>query len=170
MSKSFWKDQLLSQILYSKIIFSSIVKNIGILYLIFALLIFLMGLIIVVLIRLELKFIVDYAELLCLVPVVFHSKTRLDPYYITGFTDAEGCFTIKITRNDKCKTGYQIQPVFQIGLHKKDRILLEKIQLYFKGVGSIGYSKDIDVFVVSSKRELKVIIDHFDKYPLITQK
>lgn len=98
------------------------------------------------------------------------SNTKLDPYYITGLTDAEGCFMVKITINDNCKTGYQISLVFQIALHKKDRILIEMIQLYFKGVGSIRYSKDVDIFSVSSKKELETIIDHFDKYPLITQK
>lgn len=98
------------------------------------------------------------------------SNTKLDPYYITGLTDAEGSFIVKITTNDKCKTGYQVSLVFQIAMHKKDRILIEKIQFYFNGVGSIRYSKDIDIFTVSSKKELEIIKDHFDKYPLITQK
>ena len=98
------------------------------------------------------------------------SKTRLDPYYITGLVDAEGCFALKIDKNNECKTGYQVQLVFQIALHKKDRILIEMIQLYFKGVGSIRHSKDMDIFVVSSKKELEIIKDHFDKYPLITHK
>jgi hypothetical protein len=49
-------------------------------------------------------------------------------------------------------------------------VILENIKSYF-GVGQI-YEQDslADVFKVQSVKDLKVIIDHFDKYPLITQK
>jgi hypothetical protein len=30
---------------------------------------------------------------------------KLDPWFITGFTDAEGCFTLSIVRNNKMKAG-----------------------------------------------------------------
>jgi hypothetical protein len=32
----------------------------------------------------------------------------IDPWFITGFTDAEGCFTLRIVRNKKMKV--QIRP------------------------------------------------------------
>ena len=39
--------------------------------------------------------------------------------FVTGFVDAEGCFMIAIRKNNKCLTGYSVQVVFQIELHKK---------------------------------------------------
>ena len=33
------------------------------------------------------------------------SKIKLNPYFITGFTDGEGCFSIIILKNSQIKTG-----------------------------------------------------------------
>ena len=59
---------------------------------------------------------------------------------------------------------------FSIGLHNKDKVLLERIRNFF-GVGSITkYGAKAIQYRVSSVIDLAKIIDHFDKYPLITQK
>jgi hypothetical protein len=95
---------------------------------------------------------------------------KLHPYWITGFIDAEGSFTIKLSKNES-KTGYRVQPCFQIGLHEKDKALLDLIQTSLGGIGNTTkHGKDSIQYRVSSIKELQVIIDHFDKYPLITQK
>lgn len=62
--------------------------------------------------------------------------------------------------------------MFQITLHKKDFKLLEQIKNHFQGVGNIYIKKANEAveYKVGSKKDLKVLIDHFDKYPLITQK
>jgi hypothetical protein len=58
-----------------------------------------------------------------------------------------------------------------MGLHEKDRLLLESIRTYFGGVGNITkLGKDTIQYRVNSTKDLKVIIDHFIKYPLITKK
>ena len=59
---------------------------------------------------------------------------------------------------------------FQIGLHLKDKALLESIKEFF-GVGNIT-KLDYKSFQyrVCSLNELKVIIEHLDKYPLLTDK
>ena len=49
---------------------------------------------------------------------------------MTGFVDGEGCFTIKIRNNQKFSTGWAVEYVFSIGLHAKDKALLERIQKY----------------------------------------
>lgn len=96
----------------------------------------------------------------------------LDPYYITGFSDAEGSFQIGIYSNDKFKSGYNFIPSFSIHLHAKDRALLDNIQLFF-GVGKVHNSSKYKtaIYSVASVKDLiNVIIPHFLKYPLITQK
>ena len=65
-----------------------------------------------------------------------------------------------------------MSPEFRIDLHSRDLILIRKIQSFF-GVGTINQyeSKNSVVYSVQSLRDIiNVIIPHFDKYPLITQK
>lgn len=60
---------------------------------------------------------------------------------------------------------------FLIALHKKDEALLKAIQNYFGGVVTVKVKGDKCSFIVSSLSQItKVIIPHFDSYPLITNK
>lgn len=102
----------------------------------------------------------------------FNNKNTfyLNPHYLTGFVDGEGCFSLSIYKQSKNLTGWQVKPIFSISLHNKDIKLLEAIQrtlktgkIYKHGVDSIQYR-------VSSLKNLQIITDHFDNYPLITQK
>lgn len=99
-------------------------------------------------------------------------KRILNPYFITGFSDAEGCFAIGLTKDSKRKTGWIISLEFVILLHGKDRALLEAIQCFFSGVGSIvkGGGGNGIAYKVRSINDLTIVMDHFDEYPLITQK
>jgi hypothetical protein len=83
---------------------------------------------------------------------------------------AEGSFLINIYRNKELSTGWHVKPRFQITLHQRDKALLEQIKSYFC-VGSFNKSGARTVqYRVESVKDLATIIDHFDKYPLITQK
>lgn len=75
-----------------------------------------------------------------------------------------------MAKNKEYVFNYAILALFQVQIHKKDRGLLELIQAYFKGVGKIYEEGNAVKYVVSSVEEVKIIINHFDKYPLITQK
>lgn len=94
----------------------------------------------------------------------------IDPNFLTGFTDAEGSFVLSITKSDELKSGWVIKPRFSISLHKKDIFVLEAIKNYL-GAGNI-HKQDTDSiqYRVSSIKDLQLVIDHFDKYPLISQK
>jgi len=35
----------------------------------------------------------------------FYVSGAIDPWFITGFTDAEGCFTLSVVRNKELKVG-----------------------------------------------------------------
>lgn len=102
----------------------------------------------------------------------FNNKNTfyLNPDYITGFADGEGCFTISIFKDSRMSTGWQVKPIFSISLHNRDRELLEAIQRTLN-VGKIyKHGSDSIQYRVSSLSNLQVIIEHFDNYPLITQK
>ncbi len=58
-------------------------------------------------------------------------NVQLNPYWVTGFTDADGTFTIVIDKTIKRTLGWRIQSKFQISLHFRDLPLLLKIQQNF---------------------------------------
>jgi hypothetical protein len=79
-------------------------------------------------------------------------------------------FQIKILKNKAYKIGWEVRLVFSIGLHVRDKALLESIKK-FLGVGNIGRQGSEGVqFRVLSIKQIKIIFEHFSKYPLITNK
>lgn len=97
------------------------------------------------------------------------NKNKLHPYYITGFVDGEGCFSINVRPRPNRGKGYAVELVFKITLSSKDKLLLEKIQNYF-GVGRLLSQGSSTSYCVKSLNELQVIVMHFDNYPLISNK
>lgn len=94
----------------------------------------------------------------------------LNPYYLTGFIDAEGCFNLTLYKNSQLATGWHVLPTFKISLHTKDRALLESIQRSL-GVGSISkHGKNSIQLRINGLNNLSVVIKHLDSYPLITKK
>jgi len=79
-------------------------------------------------------------------------------------------FFLNIVRNKKIKTGWRIQVGFKIGLHKKDLSLLQIFQNFF-GVGNV-YKQGVDSvqYMIQTVKELELILNHLDKYPVITAK
>jgi len=63
-----------------------------------------------------------------------------------------------------------VKPIYKISLHKKDRALLVLIQKSLT-VGKIyKHGENSLELRVSGLKNLKIVIYHFDKYPLITIK
>ncbi|NCO25093.1 endonuclease [Candidatus Parcubacteria bacterium] len=98
-------------------------------------------------------------------------------YWITGFTDGEGCFSIAVIKNKTTKFGKQIFPEFVVTQGAKSLTALEKIKNFF-GCGNIFINKRYDNhnenlyrYCVRSLGELNVkILPFFRKYPLQTYK
>jgi hypothetical protein len=97
-------------------------------------------------------------------------NNNLNPYFATGFFDGEGYFNISVSRSTKMKTGWIVYLQFGVVLHKKDRLLLESIKTFLGNVGNITEGNQKVQYRVSSIKDLEVIIEHFDNFPLITQK
>ena len=108
----------------------------------------------------------------------------MNPNYVTGFSDGEACFFVAFQKSSECITGWQVRAGFSMALHHRDKALLEQIKSYF-GVAPEARSADGgcyagDIFkhsknayqyrVTSTKDLINVIIPHFLKYPLITEK
>lgn len=102
---------------------------------------------------------------------VYVNNSNLSPYWVSGFSDAEASFSIRITKDKNRKTGWRVLPIFIIELHSKDIVLLRRLRAFFD-VGILTERKNNRiVYYVQAFTDLtKVIIPHFNKYPLLTQK
>jgi len=99
----------------------------------------------------------------------------LNPWYITGFCDGEAAFTY-------CRAGGSFGLYFAIKQREDNRQIVEEIQEYFDHIGNIyrnkestptknsGFSKPAAYYRVTRIGELKVIVDHFDRYQLQSKK
>ena len=99
-----------------------------------------------------------------------NSNNNLNPNFVSGFIDAEGCFHISMTKNSNLKLGVNVRAKFSIHLHLKDLHLLCKLKEFFN-VGTIIKSKKSANFTVDRIDDLvNIIIPHFNKYPLQSAK
>lgn len=98
------------------------------------------------------------------------NNTLAHPWFVTGLTDAEGTFALGFYKSNDYRMGYQIQTIFKIAMHKKDYDVSDAIQKFF-GLGRITKHGDTTLqYTVKSLSDLQVIISHFDKYPLMSEK
>ena len=75
---------------------------------------------------------------------------------------------MSIYKQKECSGSWYVIPCFRIGLHQKDKALLEQIQSFF-GVGIITkHGPESIRYHVGSVKDLAVLIKHFDNYPLQT--
>ena len=102
------------------------------------------------------------------------NKKIKEPYWVTGFADAESYFSIRFVALKDKKLSWAVNPVFGIELHEKDFFLLKQIQTFF-GVGTIIHrvrnGNPSSIYSVQSITDLQnIIMPHFKNYPMLTQK
>jgi len=97
--------------------------------------------------------------------------TAFDPWYVTGLVEGEGSFTYS-------RSGTRIALYFAVKLVRADDLLLQALQDFFGGVGTLyrvwpraptpraGFTKSASYYRVCRKEELRRIVAHFDAYPL----
>ena len=101
------------------------------------------------------------------------SKGLIPPFFITGFTDGEGSFMVTMLKYPALRLGWKVQAWYVLTSHKKDLSLIKNIQSSLGGIGNIHSKSNKDLIqlrVVSLDQITNVIIPHFEKYPLYTQK
>ena len=95
---------------------------------------------------------------------------KLDPFWVVGFVDGEGCFYVGINRNRTMKTGYQVFPEFRIVQHERDVQVLYALKKFF-GCGVVRRNHDDRYELRIRKLDcLKRVVEFFEKYPLKTKK
>ncbi len=99
----------------------------------------------------------------------YSSLSQMNPWFLTGFLDAEASFYLIVYKSNNVKTGWYVRAVFEVHLHLKDKALLEGIQTTLGGVGNIRIT-DNKVSLKIYSRDLAILLDHLNNYPLITKK
>ena len=94
-----------------------------------------------------------------------------NPYWVVGFVDGEGCFSVGVFKNKTLRLGYQVQLEFSITQHRRDLELLLQFVEFF-GCGYVAPDGPLkSKFLVRDLSDLnRVIIPFFQSYPLRTIK
>lgn len=97
---------------------------------------------------------------------------RLDPGWICGFVDGEGCFSVSIHYNPlhaRRSFGWQINPVFQVSQHERHQVVLEELAAFF-GCGKVrgkGPGSVVLVYAVDRTRDLEsFVLPFFERHSL----
>lgn len=94
--------------------------------------------------------------------------TVLDPWYVTGLVEGEGCFCISFALRSKLRTGLEVRPSFSLSLNERDRELLEDLQAYFE-CGQIRESRGDRTFKYEARAlrdHVERILPHFESFPI----
>ena len=100
-----------------------------------------------------------------------NAKQKLDPNWIAGFVDGEGCFHIGISKHLELRFGHQILPELTVVQHERDIDLLYEIRSIMNcGVIRKNHGDRYCWRVRNLKNLVEVIIPFFERYKLRSRK
>ncbi|MGH9198043.1 MAG: LAGLIDADG family homing endonuclease, partial [Acidimicrobiia bacterium] len=97
-----------------------------------------------------------------------YGAVALDPWFVTGLTEGEGCFCVSFAVRRKMRMGLEVRPSFSLSLNERDRGLLEDLQAFF-GCGWIRSSRADRTYKYESRSTgelIERILPHFEMHPL----
>jgi len=96
---------------------------------------------------------------------------KLDPGWVTGFVDGEGCFHVGINAHADMTAGHQVLPEFTVVQHARDAQLLHALKAFFGcGVVRTNHGDRLAYRVRSQQHLLERILPFFEKHPLRSKK
>ena len=93
---------------------------------------------------------------------------KLNPWYVTGLVEGEGCFSVSFNLKRALKVGIETRPSFSLSLKEEDLDLLKALRGFFK-CGAIRYSRSDRTYKYEVRNVsdlMRKIIPHFQRYPL----
>ncbi len=95
----------------------------------------------------------------------------LEPQWIVGFVDGEGCFHVAINRHAEMKLGFQVVPEFTVVRHERDAQVLYALKAYFGcGVVRRNHGSRMAWRVRGLAHLAERVIPFFEKHHLKTRK
>ena len=96
---------------------------------------------------------------------------NLEPGWVSGFVDGEGCFHVGINKHPEMSSGFQVLPEFTVVQHERDVQVLHALKAYFGcGVVRRNHGDRMAYRVRGKEHLLRHIIPFFEKHPLKTRK
>jgi len=99
---------------------------------------------------------------------------ELDPLWVVGFVDGEGCFSVSVHRNPNARStgGWQLHPAFQVYQHERHRVVLEALVGVF-GCGRLrpkGPSSSVLTYAVDSLAQIEAkVLPFFERHQLVVK-
>jgi hypothetical protein len=96
----------------------------------------------------------------------------LNPYYVSGFVDGEGCFSVGFEKKPSFNRSVEVRPSFSVSQGKSSKDLILKLSLFFKTPDQ-NIRVDRETVKYESRKLTHLInevIPHFDNYPLQSNK
>jgi LAGLIDADG endonuclease len=99
-------------------------------------------------------------------------ENNLHPWFVTGYSDGESSFSIRLRTKLSSKLGYHISIVYSIGaeINPENKKLLDLLKNYFYENGSISKCGNVYLYEVSDIKGLKIVRNHFENFPLQSSK
>jgi hypothetical protein len=94
-------------------------------------------------------------------------------WFVAGFVDGEGSFNISFAREPHQKTGFLINPKFQVYQHKDHEEILHiiKNEVFHTGRIDSKWGTDVRVLTIENRKTLtEKVIPFFRKYFLVTKR
>lgn len=100
-----------------------------------------------------------------------YDSSLLNPHWIVGFIDGEGCFHVGISKNKTMKLGYQVTLEFSITQHIRDKELMNKLIDFF-GCGYVIKDTPMKLqYRIRDRQDLsKSLFPFLDQNTLLTVK
>ena len=95
-------------------------------------------------------------------------ELTLDPWYVTGLAEGEGCFCVSFAIRPRLTVGLEARPSFSLSLNERDQGLLQALQAFF-GCGWIRHSRSDRTFKYEARSVHDLtehVVPHFEAYPL----
>lgn len=104
-------------------------------------------------------------------------NSKLNPYYLVGLVDGEGCFSVTFNKH-KANRLLEVRLIFEIELREDDKEILERVKetlecgnIYHLEYEKYSKWKPHYKYKVSNLRDItEKIITFFKKYPLQAKK
>ena len=95
--------------------------------------------------------------------------TSINPYWLTGFTSADGCFLVNCSKSSKSKFGYKTELIFSLSQHSRDAQLMKSLVQHFGCGGYYAWSTcNRGEFRVTSFSDVfEYVMPFFNKYPIM---
>ena len=95
---------------------------------------------------------------------------ELEPNWVVGFVDGEGCFHVSLNEHEEMTIGYQVLPEFVIVQHERDVQLLHSLKRFFRGGVVRRNHGDRYCLRIRKLDCLVQCCEFFEKYPLRSKK